>query len=98
MSGQMYEFTFDPDVDLTEVEDTLTLAVLAAENLHGRALVRMDGSFRLDRPTRKCIIDAATSIGQQIARLFTGFLSKEFGEEAFAVRNVGAKQWHTEPM
>jgi hypothetical protein len=35
------------------------------------------------------VVDAATDVGRAIARIFTGFLSREFGEEAFKVERVG---------
>jgi hypothetical protein len=73
-------------VDIDDVQDTLTLAVLGAENLHGRARVRLDGWWRLDRQRRQCVIDASTTVGQDIARLFAGFLTQEFGERAFSVQ------------
>ena len=36
-----------------------------------------------------CVVDAATDVGRSIARIFTGFLSREFGEETFKVERVG---------
>ena len=78
-------YRFRRHIDVDDLQDTLTLAVLGAENLHGRARVRLDGWWRLDRQRRQCTIDASTAIGQDIARLFTGFLSQEFGEGAFTV-------------
>ena len=85
-----YVYRFRRQIDIDDVQDTLTLSVLGAENLHGRARVRLDGWWRLDRQRRQCSIDASTTVGQDIARLFTGFLSQEFGEKAFTVRNLEA--------
>ena len=81
-----YVYRFRRHIDVDDLQDTLTLAVLGAENLHGRARVRLDGWWRLDRQRRQCTIDASTAIGQDIARLFTGFLTQEFGEGAFTVQ------------
>ena len=66
-----YVYRFRRQIDIDDVQDTLTLSVLGAENLHGRARVRLDGWWRLDRQRRQCSIDASTTVGQDIARLFT---------------------------
>lgn len=81
-----YRYMFKRHLDIGDVQDTLTLAILGAENLHGRSRVRLDGSWRLDRQRRVCTIDASTPVGEDIAKLFTGYLGKEFGETSFSVR------------
>jgi len=89
MNRELYRYNFDSKIPIQDVEESLLLAVLAAESLHGRALVRLDASFCLDSKKRSCVVDAATDVGRAIARIFTGFLSREFGEEAFKVERVG---------
>ena len=85
MNSHAYRFVFTGKINLEEVEASLLLALLVAECLHGRARVRLDSSFRLDRKIRSCVIDAGTEVGRTISRVFSGFLSLEFGEEAFKV-------------
>ena len=85
MNRELYRYNFDPKVPIRDVEESLLLAVIAAESLHGRSLVRLDASFRFDTQKRSCVVDAATDVGRAIARIFTGFLTREFGEEAFKV-------------
>ena len=77
MNRELYRYNFNSKVPFRDVEESLLLAVLAADSLHGRALVRLDASFCLDSKKRSD------------ARIFTGFLSREFGEEAFKVERVG---------
>ena len=98
MSDMRYEYTFRRHVDIGDVEDTLTLAIIGAENLHGRSRIRLDGSWRLDRQRRSCIIDGSTQVGQDIAELFTGFLAKEFGEGAFTVRRPTGRCHRIQPF
>ena len=83
---KQYIYQLKRHLDLDDVQDTLTLAILGAENLHGRARVRLDGWWQLDRQRRQCVIDASTAVGQDVARLFAGFLAQEFGERAFTVQ------------
>ncbi len=89
MAQELYRYNFDSKIPFGEVEESLLLAVLAAEGIHGRTRVRLDASFSLDRAKRSCVVDAATEVGRSIARIFTGFVSHEFGEEAFKVERLG---------
>ena len=91
MNRELYRYNFNAEVPLHDIEDSLLLAVLATESLHGRALVRLDASFCLDGARRSCVVDAATDVGRAIARIFTGFLTREFGEEAFKVERIAAE-------
>jgi hypothetical protein len=90
MTSGLYRYTFAPDVALDEVEGTLHLAVLATESLHGEAQVRLDAARCFDADRRACVIDAGTAVGRDLSRLFTGFLCREFGEDAFRVERVEA--------
>jgi len=87
--AKTYRCTFKRHVSMDGAQDCLTLAICAAEGLHGRARLRRDGSWHLDRQRRTCTIDASSPVGQDLAKLFTGFLSREFGEGAFQVRRGG---------
>ncbi len=91
MNRELYRYNFNAKVPLQDVEDSLLLAVLATESLYGRALIRLDASFCLDASRRSCVVDAATDVGRAIARIFTGLLTREFGEEAFKVERIAAE-------
>ena len=90
-----YRYGFKRHLPISDVQDSLTLAVISAESLHGRSQLRLDGWWRLDRQRRVCEIDASTPVGQDIARLFVAYLSREFGERPFHVlpvrRRTGGK-------
>lgn len=92
MSREIYRYTFEPSVDIEEVEASLLLALLATESLHGEAQVRLDAAHFLDPAKRACVIDAGTPVGKDINRLFVGFIRREFSEDAFGVRNVAGDQ------
>ncbi len=85
---ELYRYEFDDSISVKEVEESLFLAVLAAESLHGRSLVRMNASFCLDAEKRSCVVDATTGVGRSIASVFTGFLALEFAEGAFKVQRL----------
>lgn len=92
VSPALYRYCFGPPVDIDEAEDSLLLAVCAAEGVHGQAQVRMDGGFLLEEAERSCVVDATTAVGETIARIFTRFLAREFGEDAFTVERVAAPE------
>ena len=85
MHQGIYRYTFNTETTPEEIECTLLLSVVAAEALHGEAQVRLDAFYSLDRKQKLCDIDATTKVGQDLNRLFVGFISREFGTDAFVV-------------
>ena len=84
----VYRYSFEKDVPLQDVEESLLLAVLAAECLHGESRVRLDAGYYLDKESRACVVDASTPVGQDINKTFTGFCIREFGQDSFKVERV----------
>ena len=80
-----YVYTFRAELPMEEVQDSLTLATMAAESLHGRSRVRLEARFVLEPGQHTCRIEAATPVGQDLASIFTGLLARQFGEEGFSV-------------
>lgn len=94
MTKDIYRYGFPADVPVAEIEASLLLSVLATESLHGEAQVRLDAAHYLDVDQRACVIDAGTSVGRDLNRLFVGFLRREFGEDAFTVERVDSVPQH----
>jgi len=92
MGNQVYTYKFTERVPFPDVEDTLHLAVLAAESLHGRSRVRLNAFFSLDKDKRSCVIDAGNDVGRDINRIFTGYVTSEFGDGAFQVSQIEKKE------
>lgn len=88
VTQDIYRYRFGESMALREAEDSLLLAVLAVESLYGRSPVRLDAAFCVDREKRSCVVDAGSEVGRAIARIFTGFLTRQFGEEAFRVERL----------
>lgn len=85
MAREAYRFAFDKQVSMHEVRETLLLAVLVLHSLHGESCVRLDAAYLVDDVRRGCVIDSSTEIGRALARVFTGLVTREFGETAFRV-------------
>lgn len=88
MAREAYRYRFREGVELREAEDTLLLSFLAAEGIFGEARVRMDAGYAIDATINVIVVDASTLIGQVINAVFTAFISREFGRDAFNVRRV----------
>jgi hypothetical protein len=85
MNPDTYRYVLPAGVPVTDLEDTLALAVLACQALHGEAQVRLDAAYEFDGRRRACEVDATTAVGRDLNRLFAGLLAREFGPTAFDV-------------
>lgn len=88
MTADAYRYVFQPAVPAVEVEATLVLSILAVEALHGEAQTRLDAGHAFDGGLRVVVIDAASAVGRDLNRVFIGFVTREFGPEAFRVERV----------
>jgi hypothetical protein len=97
MNRSVYQYTFAEKIPFEDVEESLLLAVLVAESLHGRSALRMCTSFYLEREKRSVAVDGDSQVGEHIARIFTGLLTQEFGEEAFRVTRCSELKKEADP-
>ena len=88
MPNRVYRYTFLPTVEFHEVETSLALAILATQNLHGEAQLRLDARYSQDRSARVIVVDASTPVGCDLNRLFVGFVQRELGERDFRVERI----------
>ena len=92
MRREIYQYTFDEAVPFNEIEESMFLATMAVESLHGRSSLRLDSAFTMDSHKQPVAVDASTTVGRDIARVFTGYLTRQFGEELFSKRSVNHTQ------
>lgn len=83
----VYRYDFEPECPMDEIEATLVLAIKATECLHGEERARLEIAHYLSRERMKCVIDASTQVGRHLNLLFSGFVRREFGPDAFSVTN-----------
>lgn len=88
MTARSYRYTFPPGPGTDDLQDTLLLAVLACEALHGDARVRLEGDYSFDRRHRRCEIATTSDVGRDLNRLFAGLVAKEFGRDSFRVQHL----------
>lgn len=92
MAPEIYRFRFESDACMKDVHESLLLSIFAAEGVHGRSCIRMDVAFFADDDKRALVVDARTEAGHTVARIFTNFLLRQFGEETFQVERVGRQR------
>jgi hypothetical protein len=85
-------FCFLPDISMDDVESAVVLATLAAEAIHGRAQVRLNGRFEIDTKRREVRFPRDSEIGDSIASVLTVLASQMFGEDAFQVVDRKSKE------
>lgn len=89
-----YRYDFAPTLPIEEVQETLHLAIVSTQNLHGESQVKLDAQYTFDAKERRCEIAAGTEVGRDLNQLFVGFLAKEFGQTNFDVRRIDPARSH----
>jgi hypothetical protein len=78
LAANAYRFTLPDAAQAAAAQETLSLALMAAEALHGEPQVRMDVYCTVDTDSRTVWIDSRTVAGADLARLFMGYAMREF--------------------
>lgn len=90
MASKLCRFTFPRDTNRRVIEDAVAQAIFAAECIHGSARVRLATGYFLSRRQRpQCVIDTSCEIGEHVAQVFTGLMSRELGEDGIEVERLG---------
>jgi hypothetical protein len=92
MNREVHRYTFEASVPAEEIEDSILLAIMAVEGLHGQSRVRLEAGYLLDAEKHACVIDASTDVGRDVNRVFVGLAIREFGESAFTVTRVDKEE------
>lgn len=85
MNHSTAHFAFDESVPMPEVEETLRLALLAAQSLHGEDRLRLEAHVQVDHLRHQCLVDTSAEVGRTLALIFAGYVRREFGSEAVRV-------------
>lgn len=91
MKRHVYRYTFSDEVPFDDVLATINLAIIGVQSLHGEERTRLDTRFTSDANSRVLVIDAATSVGQELNQLLVGYARREFGDKAFQVERMECK-------
>jgi len=82
-------FEFDKTLTKKEIEENMALAIITAECVFGKPKVRLNAAYLASKS--KAVIDVSSDVGEHIAQVFTGLISRQVGEENFTVERIRNK-------
>ena len=86
----IYIFRFGKGATPEYAEAQMILAVVSVECMLGKAAVRIGVRYALNRDKNAMVIESTNEAGEALARVFTGFLIRVFGETSFKVEHLKA--------
>ncbi len=88
--GQVCRFEFDETVTKQNIDDQIALAIITAECTFGKPKVRLHAAYLSS--DGQAALDVSSDVGEHIAQVFTGLMSRELGEENFTVERINSKR------
>lgn len=86
------KFKFPNGLDGEAIEAQLALAIISAECAFGQPRVRISAGYLISKEKLEVAIDVSTDVGEHIAQVFTGLMTRQLGEEGFTVERVGGER------
>lgn len=83
-----YRFSFSPELPAPSIAAALLLATIAVRGLHGEAQTRLDLAQAIEVSGPDVAIEATTVVGRDLAKVFTAFLVRQFGGDAFRIERI----------
>ena len=89
LNQKVYRFTVIKKGSGTELLKALVLlAIKETELIFGHARSKLETNYHLSRQQAVCTIEGGTECGEHVAKLLSGFLIKQVGEEGFRVNRL----------
>lgn len=88
----LYHFTFPDGTKKEFIEEQVALAILNAESAFGKPAVRLAASYYVAEGLPECLLEVSSHVGEHIAKVFTGLMMAELGEENFKIEHVEHKK------
>ncbi len=87
--SHVLRFKFKKGVPKKLIESQIAIAIVTAEATFGNAKVRIHAGYIVSKD--KAVIDVSSDVGEHIAQVFTGLMTRQVGENKFSVDRVNAK-------
>jgi hypothetical protein len=84
--AQLLRFKFKKSVTKKLIEGQIAIAILTAEATFAQAKVRLHAGYVVSK--NKAVIDVSSDVGEHIAQVFTGLMTRLVGETNFTVNKV----------
>ena len=87
--GMACRFKFIQGISKEFIESQMAIAITTAECTFGPARVRLGAGYLAAKG--KAIIDVSNEVGEHIAQVFTGLMSRHVGEHNFKIEKIKTK-------
>ena len=88
--SEVCKFKFMEGISKEMIEEQIAVAVVSAECTFGQSRVRLHASYAAS--DAKAVISVDSDVGEHIAQVFTGLMTRRIGEENFEVEWVKDKE------
>ena len=88
--SEVCRFKFTTGITKELVEENISIAIISAECTFGQARVRLHASYVAS--DGGAVINVDSDVGEHIAQVFTGLMTRKIGEENFTVEWVKDKE------
>ncbi len=82
----MCRFKFHEKIGKRNIEKQIARAIETAEYSFGQAKVRLHAAYLATND--KVVIDASSEVGEYIAQIFIGLMTRKIGEDKFTVERI----------
>jgi len=79
-------FKFHEKIGKRNIEKQIARAIETAEYAFGQAKVRLHAAYLATND--KAVIDASSEVGEYIAQIFIGLMTRKIGEDKFTVERI----------
>ncbi|QAT17851.1 hypothetical protein BU251_08995 [Candidatus Velamenicoccus archaeovorus] len=79
-------FKFHEKIGKRNIEKQIARAIETAEYAFGQAKVRLHAAYLATND--KAVIDASSEVGEYIAQIFIGLMTRKVGEDKFSVERI----------
>ena len=83
------KFKFNEKISKKTIEKEIARAIETAEYTFGQAKVRLHAGYLATN--NKVVIDASSDVGEYIAQIFIGLMTRRLGEDKFTVERIRKK-------
>ena len=80
------KFKFHEKIGKKNIEKQIARAIETAEYAFGQAKVRLHAGYLAAND--KAVIDASSEVGEYIAQIFIGLMTRKLGEDKFTVERI----------
>lgn len=80
---EVCKFEFAEGISKELIEKQIAAAIISAECFFGSARVRLHAGYAIS--DGKAVIDVSSNVGEYVAQVFTGLMTRQIGEKNFTV-------------